>query len=299
MDLSIIIVTYNSENDIKKCISSIIEKTEEIEYEVIIVDNDSKDNTRLIVKSMEGKYPNIKLINSKNRGFNAGNNTGIKNSSGEFIALLNPDTILLNNAFKIIINNMKRYGKVGPCGATLYDENKNLTMSHGVFPTVKETILRSTKLRDYTKYYLVDTSVKAMEVDFPSGADFVFRRELIKDIGLMDEKYFLYFDETDYALRFKKSGLKSYLFTEAKIIHAQGKSTEGTSEFAREQFQKSFIRYLNKNTSRIERYLIIYIKLLEHKVKYLIYSLIKRDSSIIKSHKAEVLFYNKILKELS
>lgn len=299
MDLSIIIVTYNSENDIKRCISSIIEETKDMEYEVIIVDNDSKDNTRLIVKSIEEKYSNIKLINSKNRGFNAGNNIGIKNSSGEFIALLNPDTILLNNAFKIIINNMRKYKKIGPCGATLYDYNKNLTMSHGVFPTVKETILRSARLRDYKKYYLADTSVKVMKVDFPSGADFVFRREIIKDIGLMDEKYFLYFDETDYALRCKKFGFKSYLFTEAKIIHVQGKSTEGVSEFSREQFQKSFIRYLNKNTSRIERYLIINIKLLEHKVKYFMYSLIKRNSFITKSHKAEIVFYNKILKELS
>lgn len=299
MDLSIIIVTYNSENDIKKCISSIMEKTKDIEYEVIIVDNDSKDNTRLIVKSMEDKYENVKLISSINKGFNAGNNIGIKNSSGEFIALLNPDTVLLNNAFKIIINNMKKYSKVGPCGATLYDNDKKLTMSHGVFPTVKETILRSDKLRDYTKYYLADTSVKVMEVDFPSGADFVFKREIIKDIGFMDERYFLYFDETDYALRFKKLGFKSYLFTEAKIIHTQGNSTEGTSEFARDQFQKSFVRYLNKNTSRIERYLIIYIKLLEHKVKYLIYSLIKGDAFIIKSHESEILFYNKILKDLS
>ena len=105
MELSIIIVTYNSENDIKKCIDSIIEKTSSLEYEIVVVDNSSKDNTRKVVKSIMNKYSNISLIKAENKGFNAGNNIGIKNSTGKFIALLNPDTILMNNAFKIIIDN--------------------------------------------------------------------------------------------------------------------------------------------------------------------------------------------------
>ena len=137
MDLSIIIVTYNSEKDIKKCIDSILEKTTGINYEIVIVDNSSQDNTRQIVKTIINEHSNIKLIKTENRGFNAGNNIGIRNSTGEFIALLNPDTILLNNAFKIIIDNMKKYNNVGACGAALYSEDGNLTMSHGVFPNIK------------------------------------------------------------------------------------------------------------------------------------------------------------------
>ena len=140
MDLSIIIVTYNSEKDIKKCIDSILEKTTGINYEIVLVDNSSQDNTRQIVKTIINEHSNIKLIKTENRGFNAGNNIGIRNSTGEFIALLNPDTILLNNAFKIIIDNMKKYNNVGACGAALYNEDGNLTMSHGVFPNIKETI---------------------------------------------------------------------------------------------------------------------------------------------------------------
>ena len=298
MELSIIIVTYNSEKDIKKCIDSILEKTTGINYEIVIVDNSSQDNTRQIVKTIINEHSNIKLIKTENRGFNAGNNIGIRNSTGEFIALLNPDTILLNNAFKIIIDNMKKYNNVGACGAALYSEDGNLTMSHGVFPNIKETILRSFRLRNYKTYYLANINSRVMEVDYPSGADFVFKRELIDKVGLMDEEYFIYFDETDYALRFKKAGLKQYLFTEAKIIHAQGNSTGNVSEFAQEQFFKSYVRYLNKNLNLIERHLVISIKLLEHKTKYVIFRLLKRNKELIENHKREIKFYSKCLSSL-
>ena len=298
MDLSIIIVTYNSEKDIKKYIDSILEKTTWINYEIVIVDNSSQDNTRQIVKTIINEHSNIKLIKTENRGFNAGNNIEIRNSTGEFIALLNPDTILLNNAFKIIIDNMKKYNNVGACGAALYSEDGNLTMSHGVFPNIKETILRSFRLRNYKTYYLANINSRVMEIDYPSGADFVFKRELIDKVGLMDEEYFIYFDETDYALRFKKAGLKQYLFTEAKIIHAQGNSTGNVSEFAQEQFFKSYVRYLNKNLNLIERHLVISIKLLEHKTKYIIFSLLKRNKELNENHKREIKFYSKCLSSL-
>lgn len=298
MDLSIIIVTYNSENDIERCIDSIIENTVGLEYEVVVVDNSSKDSTKEIVKKLSDKYTNIRLIHAENRGFNAGNNIGIKQSTGEFIALLNPDTILLNNAFKIIIENMNKHKKIGPCGATLYNEHYELTMSHGCFPGWKETLTRTFKLRDYRTYYLANTLKDEMKVEYPSGAVFVFKRELIEEVGLMDEEYFLYFDETDYAFRFKKMGLNSYLFTKAKVIHAQGNSTNGVSEFAREKFFESFVRYLNKNNCIFERYLIVIIKLTEHVIKYLISKLIQKDLSMLDNYKGEIKFYSRILKKL-
>ena len=137
-----------------------------------------------------------------------------------------------------------------------------------------------------------------MKVEYPSGAVFVFKRELIEEVGLMDEEYFLYFDETDYAFRFKKMGLNSYLFTKAKVIHAQGNSTNGVSEFAREKFFESFVRYLNKNNSIFERYLIVIIKLTEHVIKYLISKLIQKDLSMLDNYKGEIKFYSRILKKL-
>lgn len=267
MDISIIIVTYNSANDIEKCLLSIIKETKDINYEVWVIDNSSKDNTVDIVNKYVDEYENINLVISENKGFNAGNNIGIKKSTGEYIALLNPDTILLNNAFKIIINNMKKQKNVGACGATLYHEDMSLNMSHGSFPSLLETLVRIIKIRKDETYYLADTSKKIMEVEFPSGADFVFKRALIDEIGLLDEDYFIYFDETDYALKIKKLGLKNYIYTDAKIIHAQGKSTENVSDFAYEMFIESYAKYLKKNVSSIESKLIMYLRIFEIKLK--------------------------------
>lgn len=279
MDLSIIIVTYNSQNDIKKCLKSIIDKTNEINFEVCVVDNSSIDNTANIVSEFASKYKNIKLIKSENRGFNAGNNVGINNTTGEFIALLNPDTILLNNAFKIIIDNMKQIKNVGACGGCLYHEDLTLNMTHGSFPTVYETIVRALKIRKDNTYYLPNLSKSKMEVEFPSGADFVFKREIINKVGMLDEDYFLYFDETDYAFKLKKLGLKNYIFTEAKIIHAQGKSTESASDFAKKMFEESFAKYLIKNASTFEGRAIILIRIIEYRFKTLIFSTLKRKET--------------------
>ncbi|MGL5416404.1 MAG: glycosyltransferase family 2 protein [Clostridium sp.] len=297
MKVSIIIVTYNSEKDIEKCLDSIIRETKNIKYEIRVVDNDSKDNTKSIVRKFEQRHNNIKLINAENNGFNAGNNIGIKNSAGEFIALLNPDTILLNNAFKIIIDNMEKESDVGACGATLYNEDMSLNMTHGSFPTVKETLLRITKLRNDETYYLADLNQKKMLVQFPSGADFVFKRELIEKIGYMDEDYFIYFDETDYALKMNKLGLKSYIYTEAKIIHLQGSSTEGVSDFAKEKFIDSYTKYLNKNVKPFNAKMIMNIKLIENKLR-LVKNKITSNSIKKKDNYDEIEKYTRILAEI-
>ena len=104
MKLSIIIVTYNSEKYIRQCIDSIINSDIKVEYEICIIDNNSSDNTILLVKNYCINNKNIKLIKSKNKGFNYANNIGIKNTNGELILLLNPDTIILDNAIQKLVD---------------------------------------------------------------------------------------------------------------------------------------------------------------------------------------------------
>ena len=140
-------------------------------------------------------------------------------------------------------------------------------------------MIRTLKIRNDATYYLPDLSKEIMEVEFPSGADFVFKRELINKIGLLDEDYFIYFDETDYALKIKKLGLKNYIFTKAKIIHAQGKSTESVSDFANKMFIESFSKYLNKNLSNIEAKALINVRILEYRLKKIIFAKSKKSNS--------------------
>lgn len=296
MDLSIIIVTYNSNTDIERCLDSVIEHTKEIKYEVCVIDNSSTDNTVELVQKYVSQYSNIKCLSAPNRGFNAGNNIGIKQTTGEYIALLNPDTILLNNAFKIILEGMNSIPNVGVCGGSLFNLDMTPAMSHGSFPTLKETFLRATRLRNDSTYYLADNTKKVMLVDYPSGADFVFKRNLISQIGWLDEDYFLYFDETDYAFKIKQLGLKNYLFTEAKIIHAQGSSTDSVSEFAQNTFLESFAKYLNKHVSKLEAKSLIYIRITELYVKKILFSILKpNDLKKKRFYENELNNYYKVL----
>ena len=134
----IILLNYNGYEDTVECIKSIC-KINYNNYKIILVDNNSSDGSQIELLKYLSQNEKVHFIQSeKNLGFSGGNNIGIKQSTGEFIALLNPDTILLNNAFKIIIENMNKHKKIGPCGATLYNEHYELTMSHGCFPGWKE-----------------------------------------------------------------------------------------------------------------------------------------------------------------
>ncbi|MGU8379388.1 glycosyltransferase family 2 protein [Clostridium perfringens] len=248
MQLSIIIVTYNSEKVIKGCIESIINCTKNINYEIIIVDNSSVDKTLDIIKMI--KSDKIKIVKSPNKGFNYGNNRGIEIARGKYICLLNPDTILLNNAFDILIKEMEKDNRIGACGGQLLDENLNRNLTFGVFPSLKSTILMVLGVVKMSKFK--GKKKKKYKVDFPVGANFLFRKSIINKIGYLDENYFLYFDETDFAYRIKKEGYNSYIFSNARIIHLEGKSTEELSEFAQEKFLESYIYYNRKFLSKYE-----------------------------------------------
>lgn len=297
-DLSIIIVTYNSERDIKICLDSIINKTKGISYEIIVVDNSSNDKTFGVITEYSDKYKNIKVILSTNDGFNAGNNKGIRISKGKYIALLNPDTILLNDAFSIIIYNMKQIKNVGACGPALYTKENELNQSHISFPSLRDTLLRSFKFIS-DNFFLPNINKKKMNVQSPSGAAFVFNRRIVDLIGYMDERYFLYYDETDYAYHINKLGLKSFLFSEAKIIHLQGQSTQSMSDFSKRVFLESYVKYLKKNISYLEARLMTLVKILEYRVKLIIINIIKKDLlTRVDGCKEELQFYITVNKKI-
>ncbi|MDS0526650.1 glycosyltransferase family 2 protein [Clostridium sp. SHJSY1] len=243
MDLSIIIVTYNSESYIENCIYSILKTTKEIKYEIIVVDNSSKDRTVEKVKSIKSEV--LKVIESQNRGFNYGNNRGIEIANGKYICLLNPDTIVCNNAFYILKREMDLDSSLGLCGGKLLDVDGRENITFGCFPSIKQALMKACFIRK-DKYYKANVKSKKFYVDYPIGADFFFRKEIIREIGMLDENYFLYFDETDFAFRIRKAGFKACILTEAKIIHLQGKSTEDISEFASQKFLESFVYYNKK-----------------------------------------------------
>ena len=223
LDVSIIIVSFNTREILLRCLESIKKQTNGISYEVIVVDNASEDNT---VNAVTEKFTNINVIaNKENRGFSAANNQGIISSKGKKIAFLNPDTLLTENSFKKIFKYMNENPEFSILGSGIVDEN-NLPCPIRLWEdTPQDAVFKVLNLYNPSSELRKMGEMKAKEVEVISGCCFVVDRELIESIGLMDENYFLYNEEDDLCRRARKQGKKICFFPETSVQHMQGQST--------------------------------------------------------------------------
>ncbi len=228
MDVSIIIVNYNTISFLTNAIDSILEKTKEIEYEIIVIDNNSSDNSQNILSEKYGDKVHYKKL-PENIGFGRANNEGIKIAKGRNIFLLNPDTLLINNAVKILSDFLDSNKNVGVCSGNMYDENLNPTYSFmPVFPSItwELDILFNNKLFNliYGKCYWFNSTKYPKNVAHVTGADMMTRKEIMKETGGFDPDFFMYEEETELIYRIKKKGYKVMSVPQAEIIHLEGKS---------------------------------------------------------------------------
>lgn len=179
---------------------------------------------------------------------------------GAVIFLLNPDTALLNNVVAILYRKVSENSSVGMAGGELFTREGKPNISFGTFPGLRNTICYDILPRNTAVISSRDRKKERDRVDFSIGADFMFRRKLVDEVGSMGERYFIYFDETDFARDITRKGYKGYIFPEAKIVHLQGQSAKTGSTFASEQFFKSHVRYMIKNVSLIERLVMLVVE---------------------------------------
>lgn len=233
VDVSIIIVSFNTQDMTMQCLNSIFEKTKDIDIEVIVVDNNSVDGTQ---QKLKENYPQVRLIEStENLGFGRANNCGIKSAKGKYLFFLNSDTILLNNAVKIFFDFMEGNAltKIGAAGSFLMDENKEITHSSQPFPSRWEEVraqlvgyfnkkdLLKRKKKEYDQYKNIGTYV---EVDYVTGADLFVSKAVMEEFDGFDPNFFIYFEESDLQFRMNEHGYKSVIINGPKIIHFQGAS---------------------------------------------------------------------------
>ncbi len=240
MDVSIIIVSYNTENLTRNCLKSIFEQTKDIDFEVIVVDNASHDGSVQMIKT---EFPEVKVIeNDKNPGFGGANNLGLKIAQGKYVFYLNSDTIVLNNAVKMFFDYFEndKTNTVGALGCNLINENHEVVSSYyeEYMPLRKRcaTFFRTWLGTNYRtlKYFFTHKKEEIKQVEVKKeyfigevttiiGADlFVRNNELAK----FDERFFMYYEEEDLQLQLHKVGLKSFLIEGPQIIHLEGGSTE-------------------------------------------------------------------------
>ena len=234
IDISIIMVNYKTLNFLCNAIDSIIEKTRGVIYEIIVVDNNSNENIKdTLKKRYEDKIIYISL--PENIGFGRANNKGIEIAKGRNIFLLNPDTILLNNAIKILNDYLDSDKKTGVCGGNLFNEKMEPTLSFSVFlPSLIWEI--DIFFRGVISKLLHGKSIKFNFTDKPkrvayiAGADMMIKKTVLDKTGIFDPDFFMYYEETELTYRIKKAGYNIVNVPAAQIQHLEGKSFSTNEE---------------------------------------------------------------------
>ena len=252
LDVSIVIVSFNTKSLVENCIQSIIEQSINIRYEIIVVDNASSDGTAELIQSL---FVNITLIqNSVNKGFAAANNQGITIAKGEYVLLLNSDTIILNNALDKVHSFIEKHSEISIIGCRQLFESLKLQPSCRSFPTIWNilteasflyVVLNKTKLFGsyYMTYFKYD---RILKVDVVMGSFMFIRKKVFEQIGLLDEKFFFYSEETDFCYRAAQKKYFTYFYPDAEIIHIGGGSTQNLP-WMFEQLHKSQYQFINKH----------------------------------------------------
>jgi O-antigen biosynthesis protein len=236
MKLSIVIVNYNVKYFLEQCIHSIHKAIDGLKAEIFVVDNNSVDGS---VKMVREKFPDVILIDNKdNRGFSRANNQAIKQAKGEYILLLNPDTILEDDTLVKCVRFMDEHPDAGGLGVKMIDgKGKFLPESKRGLPTPTVAFFKMfglsalfPKSRIFNKYHLGFLEKnETHEVDILAGAFMMLRKETLEKTGLLDENFFMYGEDIDLSYRITKAGYKNYYFANTRIIHYKGESTKKSS----------------------------------------------------------------------
>lgn len=236
MKLSVIIVNYNVEYFLEQCLHSVFSALKKTDGEVWVVDNNSIDGSCRMVKE---KFPSVHLVENKfNAGFSKANNQAIKLAKGEYILLLNPDTVVEEDTFEKVVKFMDEHPDAGGLGVKMIDGKGNfLPESKRGLPTPSVAFYKIfgisalfPKSKRFGKYHLgyLDKD-KTHEIEILSGAFMLMRKPALDKTGLLDEAFFMYGEDIDLSWRIIKAGYKNYYFPETRIIHYKGESTKKSS----------------------------------------------------------------------
>ena len=241
MDLSIIIVNWNTRELVCDCLRSLPAATAGLACEVLVVDNASGDDS---VPVIQREFPHVRVIETgENLGFAGGNNRALAQAGGDMILLLNPDTVCPPGSLVRLVSFARRHENLAAVGPRLVDRELRPTLSWGFFPRLRDHWLgfldpRRIFLRGPLAKRIVVAPPRSMPscpVDYVVGACLLMPRDALTRVGLLDERFFLYFEETDWCYRIKEAGWKVYFVPGVCIYHYKGQST--SQERARKRFR--------------------------------------------------------------
>jgi GT2 family glycosyltransferase len=258
VDISIVMVNWNTKHLLLQSLGSIYQTSKKMKIKVWVVDNGSSDGS---VTAVREKFPVVLLIeNENNLGFAKAVNQGLRKASGRYVLLLNPDTQVKPGAIEQLVSFMNAHPDVGIAGAQLFNADGSKQNSIANFPSLATELLNKNFLR-----WLFPGTFPGKERDYPEpievdsviGACMMVRRETVEQVGLLDENYFLFLEETDWCYRMKKVDWKIYHVPQAEVYHFQGKSAETVKKEARIEFYRSRYHFFKKNRGSLQWFILL------------------------------------------
>lgn len=257
-DLSVIIVSYNTKDLLRKCLIALAEASRELSTQITVVDNASRDESPQMVRSL---FPEVEVLeNTENLGFSKASNQGLRIAKGDFVLLLNSDAIVSESSMGEMMDYMKRNPKIGVLGPKIYNTDGSVQEVARTFPQPIHFLFgrRSplTKLfpnASFVRRYLImreRDKGEPFEVDWVSGACMMIRSEVVKEVGLLDEAFFMYWEDADYCKRVKVSGWKVHCLPTARVVHDEGSSSGPANKKLIWVFHQSVFQYYLKHHTR-------------------------------------------------
>ena len=258
MKISVIIVSYNVSAYLEKCIDSIYKSDDFKDLEIIVIDNNSSDESVSIERN---KFPDCILIhNSQNLGFSKAVNIGIRQSTSDYICILNPDTLVKKDTFSELYRFLSVSANTGIAGAKILNSDGSFQVSsRRNFPTIPglaykyiglSKLFPMSRVFGYYNHTYIDSD-QGHKTDSVSGACMMFKRKLVDVIGDFDESFFMYFEDTDYCIRASSVGYDVFFNPKAQIVHYGGKSWEKSKLNSSDVFYSSAKIFFNKYKERL------------------------------------------------
>lgn len=259
VDVSVILVNYNTKQMTLECVNSVFKYTDGITFEVIVVDNDSKDGSDELL----GNGSRILFVkNNANLGFGRANNVGSANAKGKYLFFLNTDTLVNDNVISSMFHYMQVHKKTAVCGVNLVGRDMKPTNSfERIYPSVRyllnELTARIPNRILYGKNAYYNHTAHPLKVAYVSGADLMIRKDVFDEVGGFDQNYFMYFEETDLCYQVKRKGYRIEALPDHQIIHFGGQSFTGATSipsYEKLKIQNQSIKYYQKkNMTKAER----------------------------------------------
>jgi N-acetylglucosaminyl-diphospho-decaprenol L-rhamnosyltransferase len=263
--LSIVIVSFNSRRELDGCLRSLAAAPPRLEHEVVIVDNASSDGTTDYLRE---RWPGVRVVEAgSNRGFAGGNNLGIRQTTGDLVLLLNPDTLVPAGAIDQLVSFLDAHPQIGIVGPRITDGEGRAELSFGpmISPLAemrqKLLVVGHARRVAFIRSIVERMTTRSRQVDWVSGACLLARRSDLEAVGLLDETFFFYTEDVDLCASVRARGKGVHFLAEAEIVHLRGRSAASAPRSSEIAYRRSQIAFYEKHHPRWAPLLRLYLKM--------------------------------------